>query len=256
MDVSDEPVGTDPYVWVCLPTYNEAENVPVMVERLLDVFATHGIDGHILIIDDNSPDGTGAIADVLSTTSSRVGVLHRPVREGLGPAYRAGFKYVLARGADLVVEMDCDFSHDPGALPAILDAARTADVVLGSRYVPGGAIENWGFARRAISRGGCLYAQAVLGVSPRDLTGGFKCFRRAVLESLPLDEVGSAGYVFQVEMTYRAILDGFTVVEVPITFRDRAVGTSKMSRGIVLEAAVHVPRLRWRLRGSRHRART
>jgi dolichol-phosphate mannosyltransferase len=248
VDASDDPVGTDPSVWVCLPTYNEAENLPVMVERLLDVFATHGIDGHILVIDDNSPDGTGAIADALSTTSSRVEVLHRPVREGLGPAYRAGFHRVLSRGADLIIEMDCDFSHDPSALPALVSAASSADLVLGSRYVTGGAIENWGLTRRAISRAGCLYAQAVLGISPRDLTGGFKCFRRAVLESLPLDDAGSAGYVFQVEMTYRAILAGFTVVEVPITFRDRAVGTSKMSRGIVLEAALHVPRLRWKLR--------
>lgn len=243
--------GANPKVWVCLPTYNEAENLPVMVEALLGVFADHDIDGNVLVIDDDSPDGTGTIADAIARSSERVHVLHRPEREGLGPAYRSGFRRVLASGADLIVEMDCDFSHDPDALPMLIKAASTADVVLGSRYVEGGAIENWGLLRRAISRGGCLYAQVVLGIAPRDLTGGFKCFRRAVLESLPLDDIGSAGYVFQIEMTYRALLAGFTVVEVPITFKDRAVGSSKMSRGIVLEAALHVPRLRWRLRRRR-----
>lgn len=240
-----------PVVWVCLPTYNEAGNITAMTARLLEVFEAARIDGHVLVIDDDSPDGTGRIADDIASAESRVEVLHRTHREGLGPAYRAGFRDVLARGAEIVVEMDCDFSHDPAALPALVSATQSADVVLGSRYVPGGSTENWGAVRRAISRGGCMYARVALGIGPHDLTGGFKCFRREVLEAIPLDEVGGAGYVFQIEMTYRAILLGYRVVEVPITFRDRTVGTSKMSRGIVLEAALRVPRLRWQL-GRRH----
>lgn len=223
-----------------------------MVESILGVFTTAGLNGHVLVIDDNSPDGTGAIADGLARADERVEVLHRPGRQGLGPAYRAGFRRALAAEADLIIEMDCDFSHDPAVIPRLVAACDHADVALGSRYIPGGATENWGLVRRAISRGGCMYARVTLGIRPHDLTGGFKCFRREVLEAIPLDEVRGAGYVFQVEMTYRAILLGYRVTEIPITFRDRTVGTSKMSRAIVLEAALHIPRLRWALR-HRHR---
>lgn len=239
----------EPVVWVCVPTYDEAENVGPLADALLATFDRAGIDGHVLVIDDDSPDGTGRIADEIAAREPRVRVLHRPGKQGIGPAYRDGFRTALAEGADLVVEMDCDFSHDPGALPALVDAVRGgADLALGSRYVPGGRIADWGVVRRAISRGGCLYAQAVLAVGVRDLTGGFKCFRREVLEAIPLHEVTAAGYGFQVEMTYRAILSGFRVVEVPITFSERSAGRSKMSGGIVAEAAVLVPRLRRRLR--------
>ncbi|CAN0495487.1 unnamed protein product, partial [Phaeothamnion confervicola] len=172
---------------------------------------------------------------------------HRSHKAGIGPAYRDGFRMALAAGADLVMEMDCDFSHDPDDIPHLLAATMQADVALGSRYVAGGGVRDWGIVRRAISRGGCLYAKLVLGVPVNDLTGGFKCFRREVLERLPLDEVSARGYGFQIEMTYRALLAGFHVAEVPITFSDRELGRSKMSRGIVLEAATLVPRLRWRL---------
>lgn len=242
---------TKPSVWVCLPTYNEAENLTPMVQQLLRVFDANSLDGHILVIDDASPDGTGHIADGLAGADMRVTPLHRARKEGLGPAYRDGFRYALAHGADLIMEMDCDFSHDPDDVPRLVQACGGADVALGSRYVPGGGVENWGFIRRAISRGGCAYARVILGIAPRDLTGGFKCFRRTVLEAIPLDGVGSAGYVFQIEMTYRAILLGYRVVEVPITFRDRQVGTSKMSGAIVREAVTATPRLRRRLRGRR-----
>ncbi len=241
-------------MWVCLPTFNEAANLEPMVERVLDVFDTAGLRGSVLVIDDSSPDGTGEIADSLAERHERVHVLHRAQRQGIGPAYRAGFRRALAEGADLIIEMDCDFSHDPADIPRLVAAAESADLVLGSRYIPGGGTENWGLTRRAISKGGCIYARTVLGIAPRDLTGGFKCFRRRVLEAIPLDEVQGAGYVFQVEMTYRAILLGFRMVEIPITFRDRTVGTSKMSRGIVVEAAMHIPRLRRRL-GGRRRSR-
>jgi len=234
-------------VWVCLPTYDEVENVAAMTGRLLDVFDRCGIDGRVLIIDDGSPDGTGDVADDLAAAHDRVEVLHRAAKEGIGPAYRAGFRRALEAGADLVMEMDCDFSHDPEAVPALVAAADDADLVIGSRYTDGGAVRDWGRARRLISRGGCRYAQAVLGLGVRDLTGGFKCFRRAVLEALPLDEVSARGYGFQIELTYRAALAGFAVREVPIVFRDRELGRSKMSRRIVMEAAVLVPRLRRRL---------
>ncbi len=230
-----------------MPTYNERENVERLVRALLHVFDGAGIDGHVLVIDDGSPDGTGAIADRLAAEHERVEVLHRRHKAGIGPAYRDGFHHALARGADLILEMDCDFSHDPAAVPSLIAAAGTADLVLGSRYVPGGKVSDWGLVRRTISRGGSLYAKTVLRVPVNDLTGGFKCFRRAVLEAIPLDQVSSAGYVFQIEMTYRALLKGFRVVEVPITFTDRTQGASKMSRGIVLEAALHVPRLRKQL---------
>lgn len=237
-----------PRVWVCVPTYDEAANVERMARALLRVFAGQAIDGHVLIIDDGSPDGTGAIADRLAAEDPRIHVLHRARKSGIGPAYRDGFRMALAAGADLVLEMDCDFSHDPDDVPRLVAAAAGADLVLGSRYVPGGGVRDWGALRRAISRGGCLYARIVLGVPVHDLTGGFKCFRREVLAALPLDAVSARGYGFQIEMTYRALLMGFRVVEVPIIFSDRRLGQSKMSRGIVLEAATLVPALRLRLR--------
>jgi dolichol-phosphate mannosyltransferase len=236
-----------PLVWVCVPTYDESENVERMAHALLSVFDAAGIDGRMLVIDDASPDGTGAIADRIAAAEPRVRVLHRAGKDGIGPAYRDGFRVALAEGADLVMEMDCDFSHDPADVPRLVAAAADADLVLGSRYVPGGGVSEWGLVRRAISRSGCVYARVVLGVHVQDLTGGFKCFRREVLEALPLDEVSARGYGFQIEMTYRALLAGFRVTEVPITFTERARGTSKMSRRIVLEAATLVPRLRRRL---------
>lgn len=236
-----------PAVWVCVPTYNERENVEALVRQLLQVFSGTGMDGHVLVIDDASPDGTGHLADTLAADDARVQVIHRAGKSGIGPAYRDGFRHALAQGADRIVEMDCDFSHDPRTVPALVAATDNADLALGSRYVPGGGVQDWGLVRRGISRGGSLYAKAVLGVPVNDLTGGFKCFRREVLQAIPLDQVSSAGYVFQIEMTYRALLLGFRVVEVPITFTDRTLGASKMSRGIVLEAALHVPRLRRQL---------
>ena len=223
---------------VCLPTYNERENL----EPMLRALGTHGV--RVLVIDDSSPDGTGEIADRLAGELDYVDVLHRPRKEGLGPAYLDGFRKALAGGAELVLEMDCDFSHDPRDVPRLVAAANDADVVLGSRYVQGGAIRNWGAARRAISAGGSLYARVLLGVGVRDLTGGFKCYRRAVLESIDLDRVHSRGYAFQIETTYRALRRGFRIVEVPITFVDREVGGSKMSRAIVAEALWKVPVLR------------
>jgi dolichol-phosphate mannosyltransferase len=223
---------------VCLPTYNERENVERMVRTL------HALGVRVLVIDDGSPDGTGEIADSLAGELEGVGVLHRPRKEGLGPAYLAGFQRALADGAELILEMDCDFSHDPADVPRLVDAAHEADLVLGSRYVEGGGTRNWGFVRRLISRGGSLYAQVLLGLRVRDLTGGFKCYRRSVLEALPLDEIHSMGYAFQIETTYRALRKGFRVCEVPITFVDRVEGGSKMSRAIVVEAVWKVPALR------------
>jgi dolichol-phosphate mannosyltransferase len=232
---------TEVRVCVCLPTYNERENLEPMLRALGDVL---GEGDRVLVIDDDSPDGTGAIADRLAAELAFVDVLHRPRKEGLGPAYLAGFRRALDAGAELVVEIDCDFSHDPADVPRLVAAADDADVVLGSRYVPGGGVENWGVIRRAISAGGSIYARLVLGVPVRDLTGGFKCFRRAVLEAVPLDRVHSRGYAFQIELTYRALRQGFHVREVPIRFSDRVVGGSKMSRAIVLEAIWKVPLLR------------
>jgi dolichol-phosphate mannosyltransferase len=234
------------HVTVCLPTYNERENLEPMVRALGAVLGT---EGRVLVIDDASPDGTGEIADRLAAELDWVGVLHRERKEGLGPAYVAGFRRALADGADLVLEMDCDFSHDPADVPRLVEAATDADVVLGSRYVPGGRIVNWGPVRKAVSAGGSLYARSLLGVDVRDLTGGFKCFRRVVLETIDLDRISSRGYAFQIETTFRALEAGFRVVEVPITFADRETGSSKMSRTIVLEAAWKVPVLRlaaWR----------
>ena len=228
---------------VCLPTYNERENLEAMVSALGEVLPA---EGRILVIDDNSPDGTGEIADRLAAERDDVDVLHRPRKEGLGPAYLAGFARALELGADLVVEMDCDFSHDPADVPRLLTAAESADLVLGSRYVLGGGTRNWGLVRRAISRWGSLYAQLILGLGVRDLTGGFKCYRRTVLETIDLQAIRSKGYAFQIETTYRTLRAGFRVVEVPITFVDREVGGSKMSKAIVVEAVWKVPLLRLR----------
>jgi len=227
--------------WLVLPTYEEAGNIARLVERAR---AELPPDSRVLIVDDDSPDGTGEIAARLAHEEEAVHFLHRPKKEGLGPAYIAGFRRALAAGAGLVLEMDADFSHDPAYLPRLLAAAARADVVLGSRYVPGGGVTDWGGVRRAISRGGSAYARLALGVGVRDLTGGFKCFRREVLEAIDLSAVRSRGYAFQVELTYRALRLGFEVVEVPIVFRDREVGSSKMSRSIVLEAIWRVPLLR------------
>ncbi|HEX7278871.1 MAG TPA: polyprenol monophosphomannose synthase [Solirubrobacterales bacterium] len=235
---------TEPHAgpaWLVLPTYNEAENVEPLVEAAR---AKLPASAQVLIVDDSSPDGTGEIADRLAGRHENVRVLHRASKEGLGPAYIAGFRTALAGGAGLVLEMDSDFSHDPAYLPRLLEAAQRADVVLGSRYVPGGGVSEWGALRRAISRGGSSYARLVLGVDVRDLTGGFKCFRREVLEAIDLDAISTRGYAFQVEMTYRAIRLGFKVVEVPIVFRDRRVGTSKMDLGIAVEAVWRLPLLR------------
>jgi dolichol-phosphate mannosyltransferase len=226
---------------VCLPTYNERENLEAMVSALDEVLPP---DGRILVIDDNSPDGTGEIADRLAAERREVDVLHRPHKEGLGPAYLAGFARALELGADLVLEMDCDFSHDPADVPRLVAAVHDADLVLGSRYVPGGGVRNWGVVRRLISRGGSLYAQVLLGVHVRDLTGGFKCYRRVVLETIDLDAIDSKGYAFQIETTYRALRAGFRVIEVPIVFSDREAGGSKMSKAIVLEAIWKVPAVR------------
>jgi dolichol-phosphate mannosyltransferase len=231
----------DAAAWLILPTFNEAENIEAFVAAARDHLPG---SRRVLIVDDNSPDGTGEIADRLAAELGDVEVLHRAIKQGLGPAYIAGFRRALAEGAELVLEMDADFSHDPVYLPRLLDAAKRADLVIGSRYVPGGGVTEWGPVRRLISRGGSAYARLLLGVGIRDLTGGFKCFRRAVLEAIDLGSVHSRGYAFQVETTYRAIKAGFRVVEVPITFRERRIGASKMTRGIVAEAIWRVPAIR------------
>jgi dolichol-phosphate mannosyltransferase len=237
--------------WLVLPTYNEAENVEAIVRAVLPVLERSRCDGHrVLVVDDGSPDGTGAIADRLAAELDAVEVLHRERPQGLGPAYLAGFARALQGGAGLVLEMDADFSHDPADVERLIAAvADGADVALGSRYVRGGGVSDWSRGRRVISRGGCLYAQAVLGLRVRDLTGGFKCFRREVLEAIDLPTVRSKGYAFQVELTARAVRAGFTVTEVPIVFRDRQLGVSKMSWRIAGEAVVLLPRLRRRRPG-------
>jgi dolichol-phosphate mannosyltransferase len=232
-------------LWVIIPTFNEAENVEAVVRATVAELEALAPDGYrVLIVDDNSPDGTGAIADRLAEELAGVEVLHRARKEGLGQAYLAGFARALSGGAELIVEMDADFSHDPRYLADLLRAVQSADVVLGSRYVPGGAVRDWGVLRRLISRGGGLYARLILRVDVHDLTGGFKCMRRAVLEAIDLESVRAEGYVFQIEVTYRAILAGFTVREVPIVFTDRTIGSSKMSARIALEAMWRVPMLR------------
>ena len=237
-----------PGAWLVLPTFNEAENIEPIIRAALSHLASAGVAHRILVVDDNSPDGTGAIADRLAGEIEEVEVLHRDRKEGIGPAYLAGFGRALGADADLLLEMDCDFSHDPADLPRLIAAADDADLVLGSRYVPGGGVTDWGLMRRLISRGGSFYAKVLLGVPVNDLTGGFKCFRRDVLERLELSGVGTDGYGFQIEMTYRAIRAGFRVKEVPIVFRDRRVGASKMSAKIAVEAFWKVPALRFRVR--------
>ena len=233
---------------ICLPTFNEIDNLEPMLRALAEV---RRADDRILVIDDASPDGTGELADRLAAELDWVDVLHRPEKQGIGPAYIEGFRRALAEGAELILEMDCDFSHDPASVEALITACEDgADLALGSRYVPGGSTVNWGLPRRVISRGGSLYARTILGVGVRDLTGGFKCFRRAALEAIDLEAIGARGYGFQIEGTYRVLRKGMRVVEVPITFVDRRVGTSKMSGSIVVEAMLQVPLLRWKaLRG-------
>jgi len=234
---------------VCLPTYNERDNLEPMLRALGEQLDT-GRD-RVLVIDDNSPDGTGKLAAELAAELPWVEVLQRPRKEGLGPAYIAGFRYALAAGAELVVEIDCDFSHDPADVPRLIASCEGGtDLTLGSRWVKGGGTVNWGAGRKLISRGGSLYARMLLGVGIRDLTGGFKCFRREVLEAIDLEAIAAKGYGFQIETTYRVLRKGFSVVEIPITFVDRRVGESKMGGSIVIEAMLQVPLLRYRaLRG-------
>jgi len=233
-----------PRAVLCLPTYNERENLEPMVLALAGVLDT--AKDRLLVIDDGSPDGTGEIADRLAAELPWVTVLHRETKEGIGPAYVAGFRHALAEGAELVLEMDCDFSHNPADVPRLIAAADEADLVLGSRYAPGGGTANWGLLRRTISRGGCLYAQTILGMGVRDLTGGFKCFRRAALEAIDLGALSAHGYAFQIETTYRVKRAGLRVNEVPITFVERRAGASKMTGSIVAEAIWRVPLLRVR----------
>lgn len=229
---------------VCIPTYNERENVEAITRAALE--ADPRVD--ILVVDDNSPDGTGAVADALAEKEKRISVLHREKKEGLGRAYLAGFKWGLERGYRYLLEMDADFSHDPRYLPRLLDEAEAGtDLVLGSRYVQGGGTVNWGIGRQLISRGGSLYARTILGIPVRDVTGGFKCFHRKVLEAIDLEAVRSNGYAFQIELTYRTLKKGFRVKEIPIVFEDRRVGQSKMSRKIFIEGLVMVWKLRLRV---------
>jgi dolichol-phosphate mannosyltransferase len=247
------PVAADaPATWLVVPTYNEAENIERFVEAALPRLAAAAGVHRILVVDDSSPDGTGAIADRLAGELDAVEVLHRTEKDGLGRAYAAGFAHALAGGAELVIQMDADLSHDPAHIPALVAAAENADLVLGSRYVEGGGVEDWGFWRRLLSRGGSWYAQVVLGVGVRDLTGGFKCFRRELLERLSRTGFETAGFGFQVEVTYRSLRSGARVREVPIRFRDRTAGASKMSSRIVVEALWRVVALR--LRGARAEA--
>ena len=245
-------VRPDDSTWVVLPTYDEAGNL----EEIVTEISTHlGEGDRILVVDDDSPDGTGQIADRLAGESPIVEVLHRPTKAGLGAAYVAGFDRALGQGASLVVQMDADFSHDPADLPAMFEAVRDADLVLGSRYVAGGGVTDWGAYRRLLSRGGNLYSRTVLGLPQRDLTGGFKCWRAGALEAVDYRSVSASGYAFQVEMTYRAVEAGLKVVEVPIVFKERTRGESKMSGAIVLEGIVGVPALRFGSGGRPRRSR-
>jgi dolichol-phosphate mannosyltransferase len=225
---------------VVLPTYNEIENIEAVLRQARAALP----EGAVLVVDDGSPDGTAERAEALEAELGSISVLRRPAKAGLGSAYRAGFRRGLDEGFDAMIEMDADLSHDPAHLPALLAAAEHADLVLGSRYVPGGGVTDWGLPRRLLSRGGCVYARLILHLPQRDLTGGFKVIHRRVLEAIQLESVRSQGYVFQIEVTYRAVLAGFHVVEVPIVFRERDAGTSKMSARIALEAMWRVPRLR------------
>jgi dolichol-phosphate mannosyltransferase len=235
----------DAAIWLVIPTYNEAPNLDGIVRAAAGELARAAPGEHrILVVDDNSPDGTGAIAEALADEMAVVEVLHRAAKSGLGQAYLAGFAHALQHGAEFVLEMDADFSHDPRYLPALLEASEHADLVLGSRYVAGGGVRDWGLLRRLISRAGGLYARTILRVNVRDLTGGFKCIRREVLEAIDLPSVRAEGYVFQIEVTYRALLAGFRVREVPIVFGDRTAGSSKMSARIALEAIWLVPLLK------------
>ena len=231
-----------PRLLVSVATYNERDNVP----RLIEEIHQHAPQADVLVVDDNSPDGTGRVVDELAATDPRIKALHRPGKLGLGTAIVAAMRYAQANGYDYLLNMDADFSHPPRYIPALLAGMDTRDVMIGSRYVPGGGITDWGPMRRFISRGGSAYARLALRMPIRDLTGGFKCFRREVLESIKLDTIEARGYAFQVETTYRAIQAGFRVVEIPIVFRDRADGTSKMSRSIVAEAMWRVPAMRFR----------
>jgi dolichol-phosphate mannosyltransferase len=231
---------------ICLPTYDERANLEPMARRLGEVLAGLDAESRVLVIDDSSPDGTGELADRLSAELPFLSVLHRGRKDGLGPAYVAGFRWALENGADRILQMDADFSHDPADVPRLLTASEDAGLALGSRYIEGGGTENWGAGRQAISRFGSLYARTFLGVRVHDLTGGFKCWRREALEALPLDRIRTRGYAFQIETTYRARRAGFEVVEVPIVFAERRSGGSKMTRGIVVEAMWKVPELRAR----------
>ncbi len=242
------PPATPRRALVCVPTYDERENVEAIARAILEA-TPEEVD--VLVIDDSSPDGTGEIADAIAAREPRVRVLHRPGKEGLGKAYLAGFAWALARGYALVLEMDADFSHNPRYLPEMLGLAQRAELVIGSRNVKGGGTVNWGIGRKLLSRGGSLYARTILGLAVRDLTAGFKCFHREVLEAIDLDTVQCSGYAFQIELTYRAIKKGFRVAELPIVFEDRRVGRSKMSRRIVLEAIAKV----WSIRRSRFPSR-
>jgi dolichol-phosphate mannosyltransferase len=243
-----------PGTWLVLPTYNEAENIEAIVAAILPRLAEASPDHTLLVVDDSSPDGTGAIADRLARDNEAVEVLHRAGKDGLGRAYLAGFGTAMDAGAELIMEMDADFSHDPADVPRLIEAAGEADLVLGSRYVKGGRVAGWEWHRRLLSRGGGLYARAVLGVSVHDLTGGFKCFRRAVLETVDLHDVQADGYGFQIEMTYRALRAGFRVKEIPIVFHERRAGASKMDARIAAEAVWKVPALRARMKSSRRLA--
>jgi dolichol-phosphate mannosyltransferase len=229
---------------VCLPTYEERETLEPVARAVLGLLDEHELGGRVLVIDDASPDGTGELADRLAAELGSLDVLHRKRKEGLGPAYVAGFRRALESGADLVATMDCDFSHDPADLPRLVAAAERVGVGLGSRYVPGGGTRNWGLVRRAVSRGGSLYARAVLGIPVQDPTAGFKVYRRDVLEAIGPERIESKGYAFQVETVFRALRAGFGVEEVPILFADREEGRSKMGPRIVFEAMVRVPALR------------
>jgi dolichol-phosphate mannosyltransferase len=239
-------------VWLFLPTYNEVGNLDKVVRATVDALERAvPADWRVLVVDDASPDGTGELADRLAEELDGVEVLHRTGKDGLGKAYLAGFQHAVERGAEFVIVMDADFSHDPNHLAALIEAAQTSDLVLGSRYVDGGEIMDWPRLRRFLSRFGSIYARAILGVRINDLTSGFRCVRRQVLQTIEPSTLRAQGYVFNIELTYRALLAGFKVTEVPITFRDREAGQSKMSLPIAFEALILVPRLRLELSGRR-----
>ena len=233
-------------VWICLPTYNEAENLERMVRALGAERDEHALDLTVLVVDDGSPDGTGDIADRLAQELEWVRVLHRTSKDGLGRAYLAAFRVALDGGADLIMEMDCDFSHDPKDVHRLVAAADEADLVVGSRNVPGGGVKGWPWYRNLISKGGSFYARTILRMPIRDMTAGFKLFRRQVLETLDLSGIEASGYMFQIELKYRTVQAGFRVREVPVTFIDREFGESKMTGSIVTEAMWRVWKLRFR----------